>query len=89
MKTRLITLLTMGRTLDRARDRKGAYTLRNVNKFPKFGPAAGTTAETPPAAHTGAVTQTPLFAEAEVPAAAAAVERKVDGTKGTQGIKER
>ena len=40
MKTRLITLLTMGHTLDRARDRKGAYSLRYVNKFPKFGPVA-------------------------------------------------
>jgi hypothetical protein len=40
MKTPLIKLLTMGHTLERARDRTGAYTLRYVNKFPKFQPVA-------------------------------------------------
>jgi hypothetical protein len=85
MKKRLITLLTMGRTLDRARDRKGAYTLRYVNKIPKFGPAARTPAGTPPAEHSGAVAQSPLFGGAEVPAAVVAAEDKVDAADGKNG----
>jgi len=40
MKNRLITLLTMGHTLDRVKDRTGAYSLRNVNKLPKLRPVA-------------------------------------------------
>ena len=91
MKKRLITLLTMGGTLDWARDRKGAYTLRYVNKIPKFGPPARIPAGTPPAEHSGVVAQLSLFGGAEVPAAAAAAEDKVnlaDGenvTNGTNG----
>jgi hypothetical protein len=89
MKTRLITLLTMGRTLDWARDRKGAYTLRYVNKFPKFRPAAraaaGTGAAAPPAGHAGPAGQSSLFAVADAPAAAVAPENKADGNNGNNG----
>ena len=36
MKNRLISLLKMCHTLDWSKDRTGMYSLRNVNKFPKF-----------------------------------------------------
>jgi hypothetical protein len=91
MKKRLITLLTMGHALDRARDRKGAYTLRYVNKIPKFGPAARAAAGTPPAEHSGAVAQSSLFGGAEVPAAAVAAvaaEDKVHAADGKNGKNE-
>jgi hypothetical protein len=76
MKKRLITLLMMGGALARAKDRKGAYTLRNVNKLPKFGVAARAAAaaavEPPPAtpaAPTAAPAATPsLFAAPKAPA---------------------
>ncbi len=71
MKKRLITLLTMGHTLDRAKDRTGAYSLRNVNKFPKFGPAARAAAAGPlPASQAAPSAQPVLFAAAKAPAAA-------------------
>jgi hypothetical protein len=72
MKTRLITLLTMGRTVDRARDRKGAYTLRYVNKFPKFGPVARVVAGEPARAGNSAPSvQSSLFEPAKAPVAVA------------------
>jgi hypothetical protein len=79
MKTRLITLLTMGRTLDRARDRKGAYTLRHINQFPKFGPAArAAAAGSPPAGASAPSAQPSLFAGPKAPAAAAPPVKKAD-----------
>ena len=39
MKMRLISLLTLGRTLDHAKDRSGAYSLHKVNEFSKLGSA--------------------------------------------------
>ena len=79
MKTRLITLLTMGRTVDRARDRKGAYTLRYVNKFPKFGPVARAAAAGPPrAGHSAPSAQSSLFEAAKAPAAAAPAKSRPD-----------
>jgi hypothetical protein len=82
MKTRLINLLTMGGTLDWARDRKGVYSLRYVNKIPKFGAAARTAAETAAAAHSGAEGQAIMFAGTAVPEAA---EEMGDGTKEKNG----
>ena len=80
MKKRLITLLTKGHTLDRVKDRTGAYNLRNVNKFPKFGPFARAAAVTPPpAGHAATPAQPSLFEAAKAPAAE--VEKKVEGVK--------
>jgi hypothetical protein len=79
MKNPLITLLTTGRTVDRVRDRKGAYSLRYVNKLPKFGPAAREAAEEPPPAQGAAPAgQSALFEAAKAPAA-------VEPPKATQG----
>jgi hypothetical protein len=76
MKNRLITLLTMGHTLDRAKDRTGAYTLRHVNKFPKFRPVARGAAKAPlPASHAAPSAQPLLFAAAKAPAAALPQDR--------------
>ncbi len=50
MKNQLITLLKMCHTLDWTKDRTGVYSLRNVNKFPKFGRVARTAAVAPPRA---------------------------------------
>jgi len=88
MKTRLITLLTMGRTVDRARDRKGAYTLRYVNKFPKFGPVARAAAGgSHGAGHPAPPAQSSLFEAAKAPAAVAAAlpQNRADGKNGTNG----
>jgi hypothetical protein len=81
MKPRLITLLTMGRALDNARDRKGAYTLRYVNKFPKFtpaAPAARAAMEALPASHSGAAAQSSLFGAPGAGAVAAPPEQKAE-----------
>jgi hypothetical protein len=79
MKNPLITLLTTGRTVDRVRDRKGAYSLRYVNKLPKFGPPARAAAEEPPPAPGSAPAgQSALFEEAKAPAA-------VEPPKASQG----
>jgi hypothetical protein len=82
MKMRLISLLTLGRTLDHARDRSGVYSLRKVNEFSKLGSAR--TVGTPPAASAVtvaapvAVAQPLLFdgAEASAPAPARAPATK-------------
>jgi hypothetical protein len=71
MKNRLITLLTMGHTLERAKDRTGAYSLRNVNKLPKLRPfARAAAAARPPAGPAAPSAQPLLFAAAKAPAAA-------------------
>jgi hypothetical protein len=81
MKNRLITLLTMGHTLDRVKDRTGAYSLRNVNKFPKLRPVARAAAAARPSASPAAPSAQPLlFAAAKAPAAE--LERRVEGTEG-------
>jgi hypothetical protein len=72
MKKRLITLLTLGGALDRAKDRKGAYTLRYVNKLPKFGVAAraaAATAVAQPPASPAMPAAMPAAAPAAAPAA--------------------
>ena len=79
MKTRLITLLSMGHTLDPVKDRTGAYTLRHVNKFPKFRPVARAAAVTPPPARQAAPSAQPmLFEGAKAPAAVAPPQNSPD-----------
>jgi hypothetical protein len=82
MKTRLITLLTLCHTLDRAKDRTGAYTLRNVNKFPKFKPvarASSAAAAGPPAAQAPLAAQSSLFQAPIAPVAAAQAKASPKG----------
>jgi hypothetical protein len=72
MKTPLITLLTMGHTVDGGRDRKGVYSLRNVNKLPKLRPLARPGTAKPACAGGGApVAQASLFAAPAAPTLAA------------------
>ena len=86
MKTRLITLLTMGHTLDGAKDRKGAYTLRNVNKFPKFGSVTRTGAGgASHASHAAPSVQPSLFEAPKAPVVVAPPKEAADGKDGTNG----
>jgi hypothetical protein len=72
MKTPLITLLTMGHTVDGGRDRKGVYSLRNVNKLPKLRPMARPASAKPACGGGGApAAQASLFAAPRTPAPAA------------------
>lgn len=83
-KNRLITLLTMGRTVDLARDRKGTYTLRYVNSLSKFRPVARAAAWGAPRAGCAApLAQASLFGAAKAPAAAPPPKKGADGTDGT------
>jgi hypothetical protein len=88
MNTPLIKLLTMGHTLERARDRTGVYTLRYMNKFPKFRPVARVArVEPPPAGHCAPTAAQPsLFAAPKNPAVVEA-ESAPTGTAGTEGTK--
>jgi hypothetical protein len=85
MKTRLITLLTMCHTLDGAKDRKGAYTLRHVNKFPKFRPAARAGAAwSPHAGHPALSAQPSLFEAGKAPVVVPPPEDRADGKDETK-----
>ena len=72
MKNRLITLLKMGRTLDWAKDRKGAYSLRYVNKLSKIrtGRAGGGGGRRRAGCAAPLAAQPSLFGAAKAPAAA-------------------
>jgi len=90
MKMSLISLLTLGRTLDHAKDRTGAYSLRKVNEFSKLGtatrPAAAPSAPLPvPAGAPVEVAQPTLFEAAE-PEAPAAVPSKVPAAQTCAAI---
>ena len=89
MKTPLIKLLTMGHTLERARDRPGAYSLRYVNKFPQLRPVARVAGVgPPPAGHCApAAAQPSLFEAPKIPAAGVAAESAPTGTERTEGTK--
>jgi len=86
MKTPLITLLTMGHTLDVAKDRKGAYTLRHLNKFPKFGTVARAGAVgAAHASHPAPSAQPSLFEAPKAPVAVAPPKDAADGKDGKDG----
>jgi hypothetical protein len=65
MRASLATLLTLGRSLVRVKDRAGAYKLPSGNVFPKFGPAGRQRVVLPSAVReTKPVAQPNLFADA-------------------------
>ncbi len=85
MKNRLITLLTKAGTVVRATDRKGVYSLRYVNHFPKFGPAAHVAAAGPlRAGHSAPSAQPSLFEPPKAPVTAAPKNGEGPADPGSQ-----